>query len=970
MSRYCGENTVAEPILEAAKYWKTNALISDGAIFANKQIWNLNCLQKLESIVEQLVNKNFYENLETQLGKSKQPETIQLAAEICWVVYLCPSNTSISKSNKREKIKDIWKQSDDPFPEDSKWLKDDILGGIGHPGQSFIARRQSEWMFFVRFMIAFKKLSEQQRVEYLVDGWEFAKWLENIPKCENRALRHMILFLLFPENFERIFSGSDRKNIVSKFTKQPTRKLSMLEMDRHIFEIRQREQEKRGTIKLDFYHDPLKGKYLQDTAESASIETRFPWIRFYRSIADKLLDFKNKRKELVEEIHKIAEQIPALSGLQDKFKDGTIGPLKDICPFTTIGIFNQGHTFKNRRIIASKLAKFLGVSEPPPDTFDGIPVVSSQNAWFFSYERDRHPDDIDTLWEIFDQAINLAESDKTDNRSAFISAYDRAIQIKGTGWNLSMGLYWIRPLTFPTLDGKSRDYIEKEFGIKIPKQYPDASNYLEILDTLKERFKDDECPVHSFPELSLAAWLFDPNLLPPSPSEKSATNLILYGPPGTGKTYQLNKLTEKYSSREQTLTRKAWLIQELSETPWFDVIFGALYSLGENAKVKEISEHEYVRIKTESIGRDKHVKQTIWSVLQSHAPTDSETVKYRNRGKTPSVFDKNKSSVWSLVGDWEEECQEQVELANKWEAGPDQGSIHQRFEFVTFHQAYGYEDFVEGIRPVLDEETGTVKYEVVLGVFRRICRRAKADPSQRYAIFIDEINRGNIASILGELITLLETDKRVMYREDGSPEPGKGMTLTLPYSGEQFGVPANLDVYGTMNTADRSIALLDTALRRRFQFQELIPDASVIENLVGDNGSIEDGEGGTIDLCALLEAMNRRIRFLLSRDMTIGHSYFINVRSFSDLKNVMFSRIIPLLQEYFYDDWHRIQLVFRDVGPDNKKIEPQIIRHEPLKEVEVIGFDHDEFEDSIEYSVTPEDKITPAAIRKIYEEND
>lgn len=963
MSRYCGENTVVEPILEAAEYWKTNALISDGAIFANKQIWNLNCLQKLESIVEQLTNKNFYENLETQLGKSEQPETVQLAAEICWVVHLCPSNTSISKSNKRERIKGIWEQSDNPFPEDSKWLKDNILGGIGHPGQAFIARQQSEWMFFVRSMIAFKKLSEQQRVEYLVDSWEFAKWLENIPKCENRALRHMILFLLFPENFERIFSGSDRKSIVGKSTKQPTRKLSMLEMDQHIFEIRQREQEKRGTTKLDFYHDPLKGTYLGDTAESASIETRFPWIRFYRSIADKLLDFKNKREELVEEIHRISEQVPALSGLQDKSKDGTTGPLKDIDPFTTIGIFNQGHTFKNRRIIASELAKFLGVNEPPPDTFDGIPVVSSQNAWFFSYEKDRHPDDIDTLWEIFDQAINFAESEKTDNRSAFISAYDRALQIKGTGWNLSMGLYWIRPLTFPTLDGKSRDYVEKEFGMKIPKQYPDANNYLEILDTLKERFKDDECPVHSFPELSLAAWLFDPNAPPPSPPEKSATNLILYGPPGTGKTYQLKKLTEKYSNRAQTLNRKAWLVQELSDVLWFDAIFAALYDLNKVAKLNAILKHEYVQAKAESVS-NKNISATVSTELVEHSKNSNP--KY---SRLPCVFSKNADGEWSLANSWKKECQEQIELAENWKNGPRQESSHQRFEFVTFHQAYGYEDFVEGIRPVVDEKTESVKYEVVPGVFRRICRRAKADPSQQYAIFIDEINRGNIASILGELITLLETDKRVMYREDGSPEPGKGMTLTLPYSGEQFGVPANLDVYGTMNTADRSIALLDTALRRRFQFRELIPDASVIKNLVGDNGSIEDGEGGTIDLCALLEAMNRRIRFLLSRDMTIGHSYFINVRNFSDLKNVLFSRIIPLLQEYFYDDWHRIQLVFRDVGPDNKEIEPQIIRHEPLKEVEVIGFDHDEFEDSIEYSVTPEDKITPVAVRKIYEEN-
>ena len=408
-------------------------------------------------------------------------------------------------------------------------------------------------------------------------------------------------------------------------------------------------------------------------------------------------------------------------------------------------------------------------------------------------------------------------------------------------------------------------------------------------------------------------------------------------------------------------------MEELQEASWFEVIFAALYDLGKREKVSAISKHEYVQAKVESIGRVKHVKNTIWSVLQSHAPEDSKTVRFKNRGKTPTVFDKDKNSVWSLVDDWEEECQEQIELAETWKDGPKPESSQKRFEFVTFHQAYSYEDFVEGIRPKPDED-GNMKYEVLPGIFKQICNRAKADPEQRYAIFIDEINRGNIASIFGELITLLETDKRVIYGEDGLPE--SSMMLTLPYSGERFGVPANLDVYGTMNTADRSIALLDTALRRRFQFQELMPDSSVING--SSDGFIEDGIGGTINLRALLEAVNSRIRFLLSRDMTIGHSYLMNIRNFDELKAVLLSRIIPLLQEYFYDDWHRIQLVFRDVKTGGEKPEPrepQIIKHKILEEKKVLGFDHDDFEDSTEYRVAPEDEITPDAIRKIYEEN-
>lgn len=966
-------NNIAESILDAVEHWKKTALLSDGGVFGKERIWSVDCLEELGSVAEQLDNKNFYENLGTQL-KQKPPEIIQLAAEICWFVYLCPS---MSQSNKREKIESIWKESGRPFPESSELLSDETLRGIGHGGTAFFVWPRSEFMFFIRLIASLKNLPVFELEKLLSDPWEFAEWIEqeNIPEHETRTLRHMTLLLLFPDNFERVFSGTQKREIVHKFTgetKAQVRSLSPTSIDRHILDIRHQEEKKYPDVELDFYGSPLKEKW--------SNEAEFTWTKFYEAVAKKLLDFKDRRDELVKGIHEIVARVDSLSGFQDKFKDGTTGPLKDICPFTTMGIFNQGHTFENRKIIAKELANFLGVSELPPNSFDGVPVVSTRNSWFFSYKKDRKDDDIDTLWEVFDQAIRLAESDHPEERSDFIKAYDNALQCRGVAWNLTMGLYWVSPFNFPALDGLSRNYISKKFSINIPKKVCNANEYLEILDTLKAKFEDEKFPIHSFPELSLAAWLYNKTVPEDDPSNdrdfrknetnennrkaENTVNLILYGPPGTGKTYQLNKLTEKYSGGEQSLTKQAWLIQELYEAPWFDVVFGALYDLGRKAKVNSISEHEYVRIKAQSIGRDKNIKNTIWSVLQSHTPEDSETVRFNNRGKTPTAFDKDKDSVWFLVGDWEEECQEQIELAGIWKDGPKPELSQERFEFVTFHQAYSYEDFVEGIRPRSDEDG--VKYEVVPGVFKRICQRAKVDPGQRYAIFIDEINRGNIASIFGELITLLETDKRVVYGDDGSMK--SGMTLTLPYSGEKFGVPNNLDVYGTMNTADRSIALLDTALRRRFQFKELMPDTSVINGSLG-NGLIEDGEGGTIDLRKLLEAVNRRIRFLLGRDMTIGHSYLINVRDFDDLKNVLYSRIIPLLQEYFYDDWHRIQLVFRDVGATGEKLESQIIRHAEMKEEEIIGFDHDDFEDSVEYSVTPEDEITPASIRKIYEES-
>ncbi len=252
-------------------------------------------------------------------------------------------------------------------------------------------------------------------------------------------------------------------------------------------------------------------------------------------------------------------------------------------------------------------------------------------------------------------------------------------------------------------------------------------------------------------------------------------------------------------------------------------------------------------------------------------------------------------------------------------AGEDRADVKDRFdeyrnarqvEMVTFHQNTTYEDFVEGIRPVLTEsgdrsaaassEHGgarDVQYEMSLGVFRRIAKRAEADPDERYVLIIDEINRGNIARIFGELITLVEDSKRI-----GQPD---GARVTLPGSKTDFGVPANLHVLGTMNTADRSIALLDTALRRRFVFEEMMPDPS-------HSGIATDVDG--VNCGTLLSVMNHRIAVLLDREHQIGHTYFLGVDSLEALASTFRHRIMPLLQEYFYDDWEKIQAVLNDNG--------------------------------------------------------
>ena len=231
-------------------------------------------------------------------------------------------------------------------------------------------------------------------------------------------------------------------------------------------------------------------------------------------------------------------------------------------------------------------------------------------------------------------------------------------------------------------------------------------------------------------------------------------------------------------------------------------------------------------------------------------------------------------------------------------------------EMVTFHQNTTYEDFVEGIRPVLTDsrdraaapssersDAGEVRYEMSRGVFRLMAERAAHDPDKPYVLIIDEINRGNIARIFGELITLIEDSKRI-----GEPDEAR---VTLPGSKTDFAVPPNLHVLGTMNTADRSIALLDTALRRRFVFEEMMPDPSH-PDIATDLDGINCGK--------LLSAMNRRIAVLLDREHQIGHTYLLRADSLPELASTFRNRIMPLLQEYFYDDWEKIQAVLNDNG--------------------------------------------------------
>ena len=212
-------------------------------------------------------------------------------------------------------------------------------------------------------------------------------------------------------------------------------------------------------------------------------------------------------------------------------------------------------------------------------------------------------------------------------------------------------------------------------------------------------------------------------------------------------------------------------------------------------------------------------------------------------------------------------------------------------------------------------------------------------------LIIDEINRGNVAKILGELITLLEPDKRLGMANE--------LKVELPYSGDLFGVPANLHVIGTMNTADRSIAYLDTALRRRFHFKEMMPDLEVVRENVGNSGHI-DG----VDVASLLLTLNERIELLYDRDHTLGHSFFLEVESLGDIRDVFVRNVLPLLQEYFYEDWNKICAVLgcpydSESGNKLSKNEAPIVVAKLLDGGSLPGGDDGDYDNRVSYGVNP-----------------
>ncbi len=365
-------------------------------------------------------------------------------------------------------------------------------------------------------------------------------------------------------------------------------------------------------------------------------------------------------------------------------------------------------------------------------------------------------------------------------------------------------------------------------------------------------------------------------------------NQILYGPPGTGKTYTL--MTEYFPlfTEKQSASTADYVEKIAEDHPWWSVIAAVLLDLGEGHG-NDIINHELMQAKLRGTS-NQNPMSAIWNNMQNHTSLESKTVKTNVERRTePFLFEKSADSVWTVDEKKVDEEAPEVRTLLKQYKNPPVDRIEKRYEFITFHQSYSYEEFIEGIRPETDE-SGNVIYKIRDGIFKRLVTRAKENPNKSYAIFIDEINRGNISKIFGELITLLEPDKRLGADNE--------LTVRLPYSNEEFGVPKNLHVIGTLNTADRSIALIDLALRRRFEFRGLYPQYDIL--------GLQYGE--------LLRTLNKRIIEERGPDYQIGHSYFLARNGVFNLGEAMNKSILPLLNEYFYDDKETIKDMLSKAG--------------------------------------------------------
>ena len=693
------------------------------------------------------------------------------------------------------------------------------------------------------------------------------------------------------------------------------------------------------------------------------MDKRFQWTEFYMEWASALLPYKNNRSELIAKL----KTIFADAGMNFPFKERGKEVYEDICPFTVFGSFNKGITNANRIALLEQFAKQFSIKAAVPTEFDGIPVVMNLSAWFFAYKENRGEHDIDNLWDLLEKAIAYSDEASTDNKNAFIAAYDTVTKQKMIKWNITMGLYWARPYTFINLDSTNRAFITDVDNMPhyfttifsdINKGLPDGRNYLFMCEQAKNALNQKEYEYHSFPELSYYAWKSNQSgkteetTTTTVDSNIKETNYWIYSPGDNASMWDefyksgimgigWDDVTDLkgFSSKEEIkdYMKKVYdpsysyknnahcLWQFANEIKVGDVIFvkkGMHKIIGKGIVTSDYiydtsrSTYKHIRkVDWQNKGEWEHPGQAVMKTLTNisaypdyvqkllalFAEDTSEEVSEQKEIKYPLYSKDDFLNEVYMDEDTYNTLTELLEAKYNviLQGAPGVGKTFaakrlaysimgqkdtSRVAMVQFHQSYSYEDFIQGYRPSKDG------FELENGTFYKFCKEAEEDNERPYFFIIDEINRGNLSKILGELMMLIEKDKR-------------GEKIKLLYSNEWFTVPQNVRIIGMMNTADRSLALMDYALRRRFAFFDFAPAFSSegFKNYLAEKNSQK-----LESLITAVESLNNTISSdeSLGDGFRIGHSYFCTDGEITDewLKSVVEYEIIPLIKEYWFDE--------------------------------------------------------------------
>lgn len=693
------------------------------------------------------------------------------------------------------------------------------------------------------------------------------------------------------------------------------------------------------------------------------MDTKFQWTNFYMELATALLEYKNNRSELIGKLKTIFSD----AGMNFPFKEKGKETYEDICPFTIFGSFNKGITNANRIALLEQFAKQFSIKSAVPTEFDGIPVVMNLSAWFFAYKGNRGEHDIDNLWDLLDKAIAYSDEASAENKNAFISAYDTVTKQKMIKWNITMGLYWVRPYTFINLDSTNRAFITDVDNMPhyfttifsdINKGLPDGTSYLFMCEQAKNALNQKEYEYHSFPELSYCAWKSSQAGKPEEPPTKTVdsnvkeTDYWIYSPGDNACMWDefFKNGIMGIGWDEVTNLKDFASKEEIKE--FMKKVYDASYSYKNNAHclwqfANEIKVGDVVFVKKgmhKIIGRGvvtsdyiydssrdtyKHIRKVDWQnkgewehpgqavmktltnisaypdyvqkLLDLFAEDSPEEVSEQKEIKYPPYSKDDFLNEVYMDEDTYNTLTELLEAKNNviLQGAPGVGKTFaakrlaysimgqkdtSRVAMVQFHQSYSYEDFIQGYRPSKEG------FELENGAFYKFCKEAEEDNERPYFFIIDEINRGNLSKILGELMMLIEKDKR-------------GEKIKLLYSNEWFTVPQNVRIIGMMNTADRSLALMDYALRRRFAFFDFAPAFSSegFKNYLAEKNSPK-----LESLITVVESLNNTISSdeSLGDGFRIGHSYFCTDDEITDewLKSVVEYEVIPLIKEYWFDE--------------------------------------------------------------------